>query len=1276
MIATRLFSGPAALRAVCFFLLMAALPGRSETASAAEGTNGVSPNTISRPSGPGSLEGLGASFQPALNTGTANYVVSIDMPPGVAGFTPSLSLRYDGGQGFGVAGIGWEFGPSSIRRQVEKGLPRYGLAPDGEDIPDRFLGMDGEELVRLQNGYYLARVEKLHIRYRSVGDHWEAHTKSGIKLEFGVTPQGRLANADGSKVFAWSLERQTDTHGNVIEYTYVQPVADDRQIYLDEVRYGPGGPPWAHAYAARMTYEDRPDPFTDYRSGFKVRTSKRLAQIDVLYNDQLIRRYTFGYESHPHWSLLTTVTMYGADGVSALPSTVFAYSQFDSGDGLSPISAAGQILTSQGEPPEALNSEDVGLIDLNADGLADLLATGTGHVAYLNRGVQDAGDGPTIVWEGPVDVAALESRVQAFELSSQQVHLADMTGDGISDLVVTDAGNYVEYFENTGQTGWRAGRLMSTEQSPPPAPFGAQGASVKTADMGFNKRIDIVQSQFGALFTWFNQGDGRYTGPIVTDAPFDGSSPVEFSDTGVFLVDMNGDRLLDIALIKPNGVTWWPHLGYARFGPRVDMLLPDRALDEGPGENLHRARLEDITGDGRSDLVVERAHGSDLWFWQNMGGGEFAASRVVTDLPVTPDAEATWADINGNGTTDLIYSDSSLPDSRIQAVDLGVLIGQSPHFNLLTSIDHSYGRKIDIDYRTTTEFMVDAFVAGHPWATTVPFPAYVVSETRTSIGLDLDGYADEGPNGDVYITQFVYRDGYYDPTDHQFRGFSFVKQIELGDQRFGGSDAPTLVKRFGFHTGAPDGIDNNGDGTVDEPGDLWTGREEEPLKGVQLWQENTSLPDDAVDDGAFAADARAYDRTITLFTIRDLCRSDGGTLVDLIGDTGYRTADAYNRHVRHAVQMQTEQSIIETGNGPAKLLRSFSDIDALGNPVFVQTLGDLTDPTDDLYTAYEYALNVPDWIVDRTSRVIITDGTSDGAFVSETRHYYDGNPFVGMPIGQIGSRGVLHRSEMLLSKDPVPPMTERSSAIGDPRYPASTIDTIRRQIDAYGNPIVLRSANGYDRTLEYDPELHIYPTTERIILGGGSDDLVITATYDHRFGVILNHTNVNGHVVQLTYDTFGRLIMEQLPGDNQPTHTYAYNLGAPVSAITTTANDNVGGMPSLVSTVFFDSLGRLLGTYLQGGPVMQDVTVYNTRGLPRKTYQPFAGGSEIWSPPAENARSPAPVIIRQPISSSAFIDTTASCNSRFSFRFMALRTSGRFSVIMATPSSFSRRICS
>ena len=59
--------------------------------------NGLSPNAISLPKGPGSIEGLGESFQPSLNSGTAHYSIGFKPPPGTAGHTPGFSLSYEGG---------------------------------------------------------------------------------------------------------------------------------------------------------------------------------------------------------------------------------------------------------------------------------------------------------------------------------------------------------------------------------------------------------------------------------------------------------------------------------------------------------------------------------------------------------------------------------------------------------------------------------------------------------------------------------------------------------------------------------------------------------------------------------------------------------------------------------------------------------------------------------------------------------------------------------------------------------------------------------------------------------------------------------------------------------------------------------------------------------------------------------------------------------------------------------------------------------------------------
>src|SRR5262245_28265023 len=96
--------------------------------------NGVSPQVISLPSGPGSIQGLGESFQPQLNSGSGSYSVPLKLPTGPAGFAPSLALQYHTGNANGCLGLGWKLsGPTMISRNMDDGLPLYVDAANGLD---------------------------------------------------------------------------------------------------------------------------------------------------------------------------------------------------------------------------------------------------------------------------------------------------------------------------------------------------------------------------------------------------------------------------------------------------------------------------------------------------------------------------------------------------------------------------------------------------------------------------------------------------------------------------------------------------------------------------------------------------------------------------------------------------------------------------------------------------------------------------------------------------------------------------------------------------------------------------------------------------------------------------------------------------------------------------------------------------------------------------------------------------------------------------------------
>ncbi len=1104
--------------------------------------SGVSPNSISLPKGPGSIEGLGESFQPSLNTGTAKYSIGLKLPPGVASHAPKLGLSYEGGGGNGPLGYGWSLPTAFVQRRSDHGIPTY-----GEDLgvprQDTFINEMREELVPQTNGFYFCKNEGAFIRYRQLGDHWEGTLPNGTRMEFGLSASGRIEDTASGRVFCWLLERETDTHGNAILYSYVSFPGETNlnQKYLSAIRYGPSGAPWTHFHFARFEYEDRADWFEDCRAGFIVRTGKRMKAIWIGTQgpslaghlpgdfdgdgspDFLDRKYELEYlryaGTNSHWSLLAQITPVGADGVSRLPASTFGYNVCNPPDELS---ASDRVIGATNEPPDVMDNELVELADLNADGLPDILKTdfnGGAHQAFLNLGEIQLGSSKAIQFGPPVDVDPGGGSAWNYNLSSTSTHLADMDGDGLADLVHKSAEGDVFYFSNRGRTAWGLRQDMSVPDTPPPAPFGE--SDVRIADLDFDKRMDVVQSISAgggvAYRIWFNLGNQTYSPPITIDQ----QSGFLFSDAGVQIADCNGDRVPDIARVRAEGVIVTAGLGYGRFSDSVTMPLPDFTLDD---IQIAHAKLTDLNGDGLADLVLERPAPGECWYWLNLGNYGFSTRKVITGLPtgIGLNAAVRWADLNGNGTTDLIYADHE-SSPRIRAVDLGELLDCGAAPNVLVGISNGIGRATAIGYQSSTRFSLEDTVVGRPWPNLMPVPVNVVSTVTNSDSL-----------GHQYVTRFVYHDGYYDPQEKQFRGFARVEQIDVGD-----ATAPTLITRSYFDTG----------------------HDFEAMKG-KLLRLTTQQ-----EDGKVFRDAT----TAWISPPVVLMTGTNGTNVSFV----------------HPIAQQTQ--IQELGQGTARALESEFRYDAYGNQTRLADYGLVVDGDrsafdDERVTVTEYALNLDQWIIRLPKSTEIQD--ENGVVISRSGFYYDDEAFSGSDLGQV-TIGNLTMSRVWI----------------DPSQPAAYVISSRAKYDAYGNavmsldPLAVAPAGatdvdqGHVRQVDYDGLFHAYPLRETIHLGHGSEALVFQADYDFGLATTTRSVDFNQNQTTYGYDAFGRLTQVIKPGDtpDYPTSEYSYALAVPVGAaglvnfIESRQLDKPPGSAGankrdhyLISREFSDGLGRKL----------------------------------------------------------------------------------------------------
>lgn len=854
----------------------------------------VEPQVLSLPKGPGSIEGLGESFAPQINTGTASYRIGLATPPGINRHQPALALVYDGGNGNSPLGIGWRLNIPSIQRQTDKGLPSY---TDG----DTFIHTEGGELVPLADGSYRFKIEGAFTKFLRVGDGWEAWEKNGTRHYFGSSEAGRLQAQipAGIFTFEWRLEKSVDTNGNAIVYLYGYQ-ADGKQPYLKEIRYGLASD--SVYQSVHFFYEPRPDAFTDYRSRQGILTAQRLKTVEMRSRGAPVRTYRLGYQAESGLSLLAQVEQFGSDGTSALPPVSFGYSAY------APERFRTVVMT---DPPPAgvsLSNANADLIDADGDSLPDLIYTDTTyhrHRFYLNQGRGGWQPGGAVVPDAS----------PPYYLYNSGVMMADMDGDGLSDLYVKNSGG-TGYFKNRGQLSW--GDIIDFNVNPT---FSFESSSVKLLDVNNDKLIDVVQDDGKKYYrVWLNPKNGVWNENYDAITSLPGRGHLSLASSSVRLGDMNGDHLEDLIRVLDGYVSYFPGKGLGEFDSEIPMADPPRNL----GPLASKLDAVDLNGDGLTDLAL--VGNTQVLVWLNTGNGGFKALPTFTGTPPSGSRSGhRFADMDGDGCRDLLVTNENT-DVRYQYV----VFNQGTHSNLLTRISNGLGKETSIEYRSSTEDYLADRDAGKPWTRKLPFPVQVVSRVTIKDAL----------SGQEYVTDYHYRDGYYDGGEKEFRGFAEVERHE-----YGGPDAPGLVVRHTFDVGD---VQESRKGMLTSQAFLDEGGSVSPPKGL-------------------------YEASAHTLTTRTL------------------SASADGRAVTYSFPSQTSTRIYERGKLPKATLRTW-ERDAYGNVVedFDYGLvdgGGFAAGNDEVLTRTKYRIDEEGWLLDRPGEV--KKSGLKGEFVSSQRLSYD-----------------------------------------------------------------------------------------------------------------------------------------------------------------------------------------------------------------------------------------------------------------------------------------------
>ena len=596
-------------------------------------------------------------------------------------------------------------------------------------------------------------------------DYWEIWTGDGLRNRYGTarpadaddwTDPAAVRNPDGG-VFAWLLTRTEDSLGNHIAYSYRDDGGPQR--YLETVAYADFGDPAApqYAVAVTVTYDEtpRPDPFSERRSGFELRTTLRATQIavatpgsgagrattvDLTYLDQM----PAGAVSSAV-SLLAAITISGHDPAVADPEPLspltFTYRGWDP--------TARRFRAVPPVLPMAPLQGTLDLVDLFGDGLPSVIELDNTARYWRNRG-----DGS---FEEP---RTLNSVPTGATLGAPGVLFEDLDGDGRAELV-TSAGarSSVWALANSKQAGF-----VATPRAVAAAPTIAYGdPQLRTLDLdGDHIRDLLVGGAWPAVAT----GDGQ--GGFADLRPLEDPPPplTDLADPHVHMADMGGDGLTDLVLIYDGAVTYWPNLGYGRFGPAIRMTdaprFADAGADPGLGYDPRRLLLADVDGDGTADVVYV-ADGT-VTVWINQSGNGFAAPATIRGTPQVDNRSAAHAaDLDGIGVSGLLWSGLGANGAW---TFLDLTGGVKPY--LMTAIDNHRGAATTLTWSNSTAFATADRSADRPWQTTLPFPVHVLAASQTR-----DVFSET-----VLTSAFAYHDGYWDPVDREFRGFGRVEQTD------------------------------------------------------------------------------------------------------------------------------------------------------------------------------------------------------------------------------------------------------------------------------------------------------------------------------------------------------------------------------------------------------------------------------------------------------------------------------------------------------------------
>jgi len=866
---------------------------------------------------------------------------------------------------------------------------------------------------------------------------------------------------------------------------------------------------------------------------------------------------------------------------------------------------------------------------------------GGGHGVFFN------GAGGGLETFGNVEqmslLGVLGANATTLALKNPNLVPLDLDGDGSINLLhMPQTKTYASYAPVKTASGWQwQGQSIATADGlDARIDFGNDSLETQVMDVNFDGLVDVVLSSGSAMQTFFSlgrfpRGDGQFgnatmlsasaadlsNDPVETCLPWS-SQPIRFSDPDVKVADMNGDGIADIVRARRGELRYWPGRGNGFWGTGNRGDCGSGAFGTGRHIEMSGApyysdlqgtsiRLEDVNGDGLTDLVQVRFDEVDVWL--NVNGTSWTERRIIDHTPVSPSfaSRVRLVDVDGSGTRDILWGDAG----NYRYIDLQG--GTRPW--LLTQVHNGLGKTTSLEYATSADEMLAADAAGKPWTSRAPLVVQVVKRMTETDNLNVFG---NGPRS--YVTEYTYRDPVYDGRQREFRGFREATSRSIGD-----SNSPTSVARSEllmgeclYPSGAPCAV---ADQSYDNP--------HEALKGLPVLSETFD------EQGVYLS------TTLNQYTLRRLYQGlDGRGVAYAFQSGGSTWSYDTSNFIPSSSVLQGQSTVLAEGSGVGPSLvtsvpvraqsgtvrtQGESEVDDFGNQLSSTSFGCVSGcpaGVDEAITGVTepVLLNHPSGWLWRTG-ASYTVGSINTARRGETHTSFtpEGDP--DRVTAVLTGTEALQRSHATgQTIAPIP---------GDAVADSPTLFVSQTEYDEFGNAIRSYAPGGRCADVFLDPLFGQLATTEIMYPGGcpgarslsdpPADALYTAAAYDRGLELVTHVIDVSFQITQVEYDGLGRLVRlyrstpDAATVGALPAVTIRYDLATPArpySMVHTRSQD--GAQPSsaayMDSYAYVDGLGRTLVGITEADPGASDDGAwiaggfmdYDRKGAVSKKYLP------------------------------------------------------------------------